>query len=54
MAPVSRGYCKMESLASGEITLWHLALANDHISVMAENQRRANERNNNNNRGYRR
>lgn len=45
MAPVSRGYCKMESLENGEMTLWHLALANDHISVVAENQRRANERN---------
>ncbi len=45
MAPVGRGYCKMESLENGEMTLWHLALANDHISVMAENQRRANERN---------
>lgn len=44
MAPVSRGYCKMESLLDGTITLLELAIANDHISVMAENQRRANEK----------
>lgn len=43
MSPVARGYCKMESLISGEVTLWELALANDHISVVAENQRRMNE-----------
>jgi hypothetical protein len=44
MAPVGRGYCKLESLATGEITLWHLALANDHIAVTVENQRRAQEK----------
>lgn len=45
MAPVGRGYCKMESLLSGEITLWDLALANDHIAVTVENQRRAQDKN---------
>lgn len=44
MAPVGAGYCKMESLEDGSITLWHLALANDHIAIRAENQRRANEK----------
>jgi hypothetical protein len=44
MAPVGAGYCKMESLESGEITLWHLALANDHLAVIAENRRRATEK----------
>lgn len=44
MAPVSRGYCKMESLHSGAITMWDLALANDHIAVTAENQRRASKK----------
>ena len=44
MAPVSRGYCNLVDLERGTVTLWHLAMANDHISVMAEDQRRANEK----------
>jgi hypothetical protein len=44
MSPVGAGYCKLESLQSGEITLWHIALANDHLAVTAENRRRANEK----------
>ena len=44
MAPVGRGYCKLESLFDGTMTLYHLAIANDHISVIAENQRRAQEK----------
>lgn len=39
MAPVARGYFRMESLTDGTITLWHVALANDHIAVVIENQR---------------
>lgn len=45
MAPVGKGYCKIESLLSGAITLYDLAICNDHISVVAENQRRASKRN---------
>lgn len=44
MAPVGRGYCKLESLSDGTITLYDLAIANDHIAVVSENQRRAQER----------
>lgn len=44
MAPVGAGYCDLVQLESGEITLWHLALANDHLAVVAENRRRANEK----------
>jgi hypothetical protein len=44
MSPVGAGYCKLESLESGALTLWHLALANDHIAVMAENRRRASKK----------
>jgi hypothetical protein len=40
MAPVGRGYCRLESLLDGTLTLYDLAIANDHISVTAENQRR--------------
>lgn len=41
MAPVGAGYCSLRDLEDGTMTLWHLALANDHLSVKAENQRRA-------------
>lgn len=44
MAPVAKGYCSMVELERGTVTLWHLAMANDHIAVIAENQRRANEK----------
>lgn len=43
MAPVQQGYCKLESLNNGEITLFDLARANDHIAIIAENRRRAQE-----------
>ena len=45
MAPVGRGYCKLESLVDGTLTLYELAIANDHISVTAENQRRMSGKN---------
>ena len=41
LAPVGRGYYSLPDLESGHVTLWHVALANDHIAVTAENQRRA-------------
>lgn len=44
MAPVGRGYCRMESLFDGTLTLFDVAMANDHIAVVAENQRRAQEK----------
>jgi hypothetical protein len=40
MAPVGRGYCRLESLLDGTLTLYDLAIANDHIAVTAENHRR--------------
>lgn len=44
MAPVSQGYCKMESIMSGYMTLYELAIANDHIAIVSENRRRAQEK----------
>lgn len=44
MAPVRGGYCKMESLFDGTLTMFDLAMANDHIAVVAENIRRAQEK----------
>ncbi len=44
MAPVAKGYCKLESLLDGTVTLFDLARANDHIAVVAENQWRISQK----------
>lgn len=40
MRPVLRGLCKYESLKDGTLDLLDVALMNDAISVMDENERR--------------
>jgi hypothetical protein len=44
MAPVGAGYCTLRDLEDGTITLWHLAMANDHLAIISENRRRASEK----------
>lgn len=41
LRPVSRGWCKFESLIDGTLDLIHLATMNDAIAVIDENERRA-------------
>ena len=43
MRPVLRGLCRLESLYDGTLDLEQLALANDALDVMDENDRRAQE-----------
>lgn len=45
MRPVLRGLCRLESLYDGTLDLEQLALANDALDVMDENDRRAQEAN---------
>lgn len=45
MRPVLRGLCRLESLYDGTLGLEQLALANDALDVMDENDRRAQEAN---------
>lgn len=45
MRPVLRGMCRLESLYDGTLDLEQLALANDALDVMDENDRRAQEAN---------
>lgn len=40
MRPVLRGLCKFESLKDGSLDLADLALMNDSLDVMDENERR--------------
>ncbi len=40
MRPVLRGVFRMESLLDGTLDLEHVALANDALDVMEENERR--------------
>jgi hypothetical protein len=40
MRPVLRGVFRMESLIDGTLDLEHVALANDALDVMEENERR--------------
>jgi len=44
MAPVLAGCASLLELERGDVTLWHLALANDAIAVQAENRRRAQQK----------
>jgi len=41
MRPVIKGYCQLESLKNGALDLEDIALANDAIDVMEENQIKA-------------
>lgn len=43
MRPVIAGMCKFESLLDGTISIEHLALMNDALSVRNENERRMQE-----------
>jgi hypothetical protein len=45
MRPVLRGLCKLESLFDGTLDLEQIALANDALDVMDENDRRVAEAN---------
>jgi hypothetical protein len=40
MRPCLRGVCRLESLIDGTLDLEHIALANDALDVMEENERR--------------
>jgi hypothetical protein len=43
MRPVLRGVYRMESLIDGTLDLEHVALANDALDAMDENERRYHE-----------
>jgi len=44
MAPVLANCCRIESLISGEVNMYHVAMLNDALAVRAENRRRAQRR----------
>ncbi len=41
LRPVVRGMCRFESLKTGEIDLVDIAMMNEALDVIAENQRKA-------------
>lgn len=45
MRPVVRGLCQYESLINGELDLNDVALMNDALAVLDENERRMQEAN---------
>jgi hypothetical protein len=45
LRPVMRGMCKYESLLDGTVSLEDIAIMNDYIDVLDENDRRCNEAN---------
>lgn len=45
LRPVGRGMCKYESLLDGTLSLYDIALMNDYLDVVDENDRRYHEAN---------
>ncbi|MGM1003055.1 DUF6889 family protein [Acinetobacter haemolyticus] len=43
MRPVIKGMCKYESLKNGELDLYDIALMNDALDVVADNEYLLNE-----------